>query len=139
MLNQMVKSFKNIFTKPQTVAYPFGVSHIDKNYRGLIMYEEEKCIYCLQCETVCPPGAILFNQDVDSGKYEYLYNPYLCIYCSECVKACPDKAEALTQSNLPPKPYTQGINDEWFKIEAEVEYNRAEYKRRKKAKKTDEG
>jgi NADH-quinone oxidoreductase subunit I len=139
MLKQVIKSFTNIFTTPQTISYPFGASQIDKNYRGVILYEEEKCIYCLQCETVCPPGAILFNQNIENGEYKYLYNPYLCIYCSECIKACPDSAVALSQSTLPVKPYTAGINDEWFLIEKDVETNRAEYKKLKKAKKANEG
>jgi len=31
--------------------------------------------------------------DIESGKKEYNYNPYLCIYCGACVDACPKAKE----------------------------------------------
>ena len=98
----------------------------DKDYRGLIEFGEEACIYCLKCEKACPPGAILFvktdnpsaNEKNKKG-LEYNYNPYLCIYCSECVRACPKPDEALWQSNKKPEIAIKrdNVNSDWFELE----------------------
>lgn len=126
MTNSFFKAFKNLFLLPKTIDYPATPIEKDKNYRGLIEYGEEECIYCLKCEKACPPGAILFvpvenppeNKKNKKG-LKYHYNPNLCIYCHECVRACPKPDEALWQSNKKPLIATakDRVNDGWFEIE----------------------
>lgn len=125
-MKQLQKVFSNLFKKPQTVQYPFEKLPKVKEYRGLIKYSEEHCIYCLKCEKACPPGAILFiksdnpSQNPKNKKgLQYEYNPWLCIYCSECVRACPKPNEALWQSDEKPSVATkeERVNDRWFEIE----------------------
>lgn len=136
MIKASLNAFQNIFKTPATINYPFEKSPKNKEARGLILFEEPKCIWCLKCEDVCPPGAILFTQNRESFAYTYNYNPYLCIYCGECVRACPDKAEALTQcSELSPPCDDKSMNDNWFLIEKETLASREECKVLKKAKK----
>lgn len=126
MTSSIKKAFKNLFTKPQTINYPYSPIPITKGYRGLIEYGEESCIYCLKCEKACPPGAILFthtDHPTDNPKnkksLEYNYNAHLCIYCGECVRACPKPNEALWQSEK--KPWIgvkqDKVNDDWFELE----------------------
>lgn len=126
MKTSIIKAFKNLFKKPQTVKYPFEKLPKTKDYRGLIKYGEEHCIYCLKCETACPPGAILFvptNNPTQNPKnkksLKYEYNPYLCIYCGECVRACPKPNEALWQSDEKPTVAIKEdrVNDNWFETE----------------------
>jgi len=126
MLTQFKKAFKNLFTKPQTHAYPDEPIQKPKDYRGLIEYSQEDCIYCLKCEKACPPGAILFPPVKDPPENEknkkglkYHYNPYLCIYCGECVRVCPKPDKALWQSEKKPiiGVSTDKVNDDWFEIE----------------------
>jgi len=126
MLTQFKKAFKNLFTKPQTHEYPAVPIEKPKDYRGLIEYSEEDCIYCLKCEKVCPPGAILFppvenpsENEKNKKGLKYHYNPYLCIYCGECVRACPKADEALWQSEKKPVIGVGGdrVNDYWYEIE----------------------
>lgn len=136
MFTSLFKALANLFKKPQTIDYPLTPLVKDKEYRGLIEYGEESCIYCLKCEKACPPGAILFvktetpsenekntcddaiNKHNKKG-LEYNYNPYLCIYCSECVRACPKPDEALWQSNKKPQPAlkSDNVNSDWFELE----------------------
>ena len=120
------KAFNNLFKKPQTIDYPLTPIKTTKDYRGLIEYGEEHCIYCLKCEKVCPPGAILFthtsnpSDNIKNKKsLEYRYNPFLCIYCGECVRACPKPNEALWQSEKKPQigKKDDKVNENWFKIE----------------------
>jgi len=102
-------AFLNLFKKPQTVQYPFEALPRTPNYRGLIEYGEEACIYCLKCEKACPPEAIVFkhtdnptSNPKNKKSLEYTYDSLLCIYCGECVRACPKPSEALWQSDKKP-------------------------------------
>lgn len=136
MIKSMVNALSNMFSKPVTINYPFEKSPKNKEARGLILYDVEKCIFCLNCEVVCPPGAILFTQNRESFEFTYHYNPYLCIYCGECVRACPDKAEALSQCNEKAPPTDdRNINDRWFTLEIEAKNSKEECKALKKAQK----
>ncbi len=139
MIKAAFDAFANLFKTPATINYPFEKSPKNKEARGLILFEEPKCIWCLKCEDVCPPGAILFTQDRESFKYTYNYNPYLCIYCAECVRACPDKAEALSQSIEFAQPCSdKNMNDAWFEIEKEATVSKEECKELKKQKNTEQ-
>lgn len=127
MFKSVKKAFKNLFKEPQTISYPAAPIETTKDYRGLIEYGEESCIYCYKCEKACPPGAILFvptENPSDNPKnkkgLKYEYNPHLCIYCGECVRACPKPDEALWQSEKKPPIGVKEdrVNDGWFDIEA---------------------
>ncbi|MBU0632714.1 4Fe-4S binding protein [bacterium] len=126
MFTSFIKALANLFKKPQTIDYPVTPIAKDKEYRGLIEYGEESCIYCLKCEHACPPGAILFvpvenpsTNEKNKKGLAYNYNPYLCIYCGECVRACPKPEEALWQSNKKPDVAVKSdnVNSGWFELE----------------------
>jgi len=127
MYESLKKAFTNLFKEVQTIDYPLTPIVKDKEYRGLIEYGEESCIYCLKCEKACPSGAILFvktdnpaQNEKNKKSLKYNYNPYLCIYCSECVRACPKADEALWQSNKKPEPgEDNNINSDWSEIETQ--------------------
>ncbi len=116
MLKMLVYSFKNLFSKPATLKER---TPPPKNYRGLIKYFEETCIYCKKCEMVCPPGAIIFTYPEDgSKKLKFHYNPYLCIYCGECVRACPKPGTLVqVEETAPPATAEERPNDRWFEVE----------------------
>ena len=127
MFKSIQKAFTNLFKKPQTIDYPATPIAKPKDYRGLIEYSEEDCIYCLKCEKACPPGAILFvptENPSENPKNKkglvYEYNEYLCIYCGECVRDCPKPNEALWQSDKKPSIGVKEdcVNDNWFEIES---------------------
>ena len=53
-----------------------------------IVRDEDRCIHCGACTSVCPTGALKLNRDTmlvefDNGK---------CIACEHCVRACPVRA-----------------------------------------------
>ena len=126
MFKSFTKALNNLFKKPQTIDYPKTPIKKDDNYRGLIQYNQEECIFCLKCEKACPPGAILFAKVEDLPEniknkkgLKYHYNQHLCIYCSECVRACPKPSEALWQTNNKPPIGIKDdkINEYWIKLE----------------------
>jgi ech hydrogenase subunit F len=126
------KAIGNLFKKPVTVRYPFEQTYIPDDYRGVIAFNEDLCIWCRRCETACPPGAIVFSQDMD-GKQTYHYNRAVCIFCKECVRTCP-KEGALLQTNQPAKfaVKEENINDGWNILYAAALKSREEYAALKK-------
>lgn len=125
-----------MFKPPATVKYPFEKTYTPANVRGLIGYNEAKCIFCLKCEDVCPPNAIVFDTNPDDGVQKYHYNPYLCIYCGECVRACPEPGHdgALWQEENVASPgiASQNINESWGKLQCEAAANREAWKIKKR-------
>lgn len=136
MIQAIKTAFSNMLKEPYTHAYPAAPISKPKQYRGLIKYNKEHCIFCDKCEKVCPPGAILFKHFTDGTK-EYLYNPHLCIYCGDCVSDCPKTGEALWQSEEKSMPAVlkDMPNDNWLEIEKEVAVSKEEVKAYKVAQK----
>ena len=141
MFRAMLQALINLFRPVRTVKYPQEEDIVlPKDYRGLIEYDEEHCIFCDSCEKACPPKAIVFHQNEDGTK-EYNYNPYLCIYCGECVRACPKAEEALWQSEKKQQSATkeEDVNNRWFVWQKEAAESREKYAAIKKAKKEEKG
>lgn len=126
------KAILNLFKKPVTIKYPFEQTFIPDDYRGMIGFNENLCIWCRRCEMACPPGAIVFSQAMD-GKQTYHFNRAVCIYCSECVRACP-KEGAIFQTNVPAKCALkeENINNGWNILYGEALMSRAAYAAEKK-------
>ena len=103
MISSILESFANLFRKSDTIHYPLEPLPKSKNYRGLIEYDEEHCIFCYKCEKVCPPSAIIFREVENQKHRHYQYDSYLCIYCGECVRSCPKAQTALWQADTKPK------------------------------------
>jgi len=137
MLKALIQALTNLFKPVHTVKYPFEEGIVlPKDYRGLIEYNDEECIFCDKCEKACPPKSIVFCQHTDGTK-EYRYNPYLCIYCGECVRACPKPHEALWQSDKKQLSATKkdDVNNAWFDWQREAAQSREAFAVMKKAAK----
>lgn len=132
MITAIKNAFLNMMQKPYTHSYPAAPIEKPKDYRGLIEYDADHCIFCDKCEKVCPPGAIIFKQ-LEDGSKRYNYNPHLCIYCGDCVRDCPKIGEALWQSEDKALPALKvhEVNDEWYAWEKEAKQSREDYKAKK--------
>lgn len=110
------KALGNVFKKPVTTKYPFEQTFIPDDYRGLIGFDENLCIWCRRCEMVCPPGAIVFSQEYGRSK-TYHFNRAVCIYCGECVRACPKEGAIFqTAEPAPCALKAENINNGWNKL-----------------------
>lgn len=50
-----------------------------------ILFNQDQCIHCGACSSVCFPGAL--TMDATSRKLKF--SPDLCVACELCIKACP--------------------------------------------------
>jgi NADH-quinone oxidoreductase subunit I len=83
---------KYFLSKPVTLQYPDEKPEIADGFRGIHVYEIERCIACDQCANACPVDCITI-ESTGKGKnavitrYEIDYNR--CMFCGFCVEPCP--------------------------------------------------
>ena len=94
---------KNLLSKPATRKYPFVVREPFPNFRGELLIDIDKCIFCGTCQRKCPSQCIT----VDKEKGTWQCDPHACISCAYCVDACPTKC--LSMKDVHRKPMTEKI------------------------------
>jgi Fe-S-cluster-containing hydrogenase component 2 len=57
------------------------------NKKGRVIVDDEKCIDCGACISLCPTDALHFN---DNNQLEFSYEK--CIGCLLCLDSCPRQA-----------------------------------------------
>jgi ferredoxin len=53
-----------------------------------IIHNEEKCVDCGACTSVCPTGAV----HIEAPNWELSFETSKCVRCRQCVPACPMRA-----------------------------------------------
>jgi ferredoxin len=70
-----------------------------KDLSGLVLAQKapltraELCTFCGECAKVCPSGAVIVSDKVET-------DPAMCTACSACVKGCPTAARYWTHEGL---------------------------------------
>jgi len=57
-----------------------------------VQWDEEKCIQCTACSSICPTGALA----VARREMRVLFDEDKCIACELCIPACPYEAMQIT-------------------------------------------
>jgi NAD-dependent dihydropyrimidine dehydrogenase PreA subunit len=73
----------------------FKTKGINVHSGSLIELDRELCIDCGKCVSVCPTGAIHFEDDLS-----VTINQSMCIQCALCVDSCPRFAIKLMQGGV---------------------------------------
>jgi len=87
--NLLKRPFTNKF--PKTPPIPIG-----DRFRGLPIYDAQKCIGCRMCVIVCPTRTILY---IPEKKKVQLWVGR-CISCALCADVCPTKAIKMSKDFL---------------------------------------
>lgn len=62
-------------------------------FNGTLTWDEEKCVHCGACTSVCPSRALTIGEP----DYILSFNKEECLVCGLCVKACPLNVLHLAQ------------------------------------------
>ncbi len=55
-----------------------------------IQKDDEKCVHCGACTSICPTEALRFN-----GEKKVVVEAEKCVHCGACIKVCPTQALSL--------------------------------------------
>jgi formate hydrogenlyase subunit 6/NADH:ubiquinone oxidoreductase subunit I len=91
---------EHLFKKPFTLLYPHQQWPLPKNYRGMIVHDNEACVGCGTCFRVCPALAIEMVEDPEKRplgkdrvrKKKPLFHLDRCMRCAQCEESCPFNA-----------------------------------------------
>lgn len=77
-------------------------TRLSDRYRGLLGFEEPKCITCLLCAQICPIDVIRVNGVKIEGRkarapVTYRIDYSKCMFCGLCVEVCPTDAVFFTR------------------------------------------
>ncbi|MCF7920558.1 MAG: 4Fe-4S binding protein [Candidatus Cloacimonetes bacterium] len=87
-LREVKEAMVSLFSKPYTTSFPKGEFKPFKGFRGKPVVDEDNCVGCETCANVCPPGAITFKDDLQTGLRTISRDYGKCIFCGKCEEHC---------------------------------------------------
>ncbi|MEO0101604.1 MAG: 4Fe-4S binding protein [candidate division WOR-3 bacterium] len=87
-LRELGEAIKALFKGPYTVKFPKAPAKVFPNFRGRIVFNEEKCVGCGACVEVCPAKARAIEDDKERKIRKVIHYQEKCIYCGQCVRYC---------------------------------------------------
>lgn len=85
-----------LFSRPETVQYPYSPVILPEGFRGLIEFDPESCIGCGLCVRDCPANALELIRE-SREVYRLRYFSTRCAYCGQCQSTC--SRGAISHSN----------------------------------------
>lgn len=94
--------FDALFSRAETVEYPFSPITLPDCFRGAIQFDPELCTGCGLCVRDCPAFALdLIKKSREA--YELRYFPARCAYCGQCQATCQRGAISHSNELVPPR------------------------------------
>jgi NADH-quinone oxidoreductase subunit I len=95
------KAFESLLGAGQRYKGPLS-SKVSERYRGLLGFDDSKCIGCLQCAQICPIDVITVRAVKIEGrkaKAPLIFRIHYakCMFCGLCVEICPTDAIFFTR------------------------------------------
>ncbi len=87
-LRELKEAVKALWHGPYTTKFPKEPAKVFPNYRGRIVFQEEKCVGCGACAEVCPAKARAIEDNKEKKVRRVIHYPEKCIYCGQCVRYC---------------------------------------------------
>ena len=70
--------------KIQAITESLKKNNVIVNKKGRVIFDNEKCINCGACVSLCPTEALQMNED-----FELIFLEEKCIGCHLCIDSCP--------------------------------------------------
>jgi hydrogenase-4 component H len=96
-LRELGEAVRAVITGPYTVNFPRVPSPVAPSFRGIMVFEEDKCVVCGACAEVCPAAARELTDVRDTAVRRITHHQERCIYCGLCEAACFWKAIRHTE------------------------------------------
>jgi len=80
-----------------TVSYSGKAPEVSQRFRGVHKFSQQRCIWCRQCESVCPNDTIQIVTDDRRTGEQFNLHIGQCPYCRLCEEVCPVDAIVLTE------------------------------------------
>ncbi|MBE0661284.1 MAG: 4Fe-4S binding protein [Bacteroidales bacterium] len=87
-LRELKEAVVSLVTPAYTTRFPYKAHEPFENFRGKPVVSEEHCVGCQTCANVCPPGAITYSDDKQTGKRTIVRDYGKCIFCGQCEEHC---------------------------------------------------
>lgn len=87
-LRELGEAIRALIKGPYTTKFPKAPSITAKKFRGIIKYNEKRCIGCGACAEVCPANARAIEDDFGRKVRKVIHYQEKCIYCGQCVNYC---------------------------------------------------
>ncbi|MBN1897446.1 MAG: 4Fe-4S dicluster domain-containing protein [Spirochaetes bacterium] len=87
-LREIKEALTSLFTRPYTTKFPFKPHTPFKKFRGKPVVNDETCVGCEACASVCPTGCIRIEDDTRKKVRRIIRDYSLCIFCGQCEANC---------------------------------------------------
>jgi len=127
MLKTIIKKISSFsggisnFPSPATKPYPAVKTKVPASYKGRPEYDEDLCVGCGACASVCPTRCISIEDDIITKKRTLKLNYGTCVFCALCNDACPEEKDGKKAISFTDEFDMTGYDRETFYARNEVE------------------